>query len=357
MPEHEDITGVGNLHESKAKLYDSSGNELISADGSEYWIKEQAAAEVDRAGYGQYWVKNDTPNVPYFTDDAGTDHNLLTGGGIADVVDDTTPQLGGHLDGQGFDLNNLGVVFLTEQAAAEADVAGKGQIWVKNTTPNELWFTDDAGTDVQLGVAGGGGASTALDNLASVAINTSLISDTSATDDLGSSSIPWKRLYLKSGATTDDLLNIEMILSQSGDPITVTASTGTEVFRVNPNGHIRMRNGSNVEVWWMHTDYGILSTDSSAWFRCGSGGQFSFDSNASAANLTPDCGLGRGAAGVVKVTNGSTGAGALQFQEMTAPTAPATNNCILFSEDNGSGKTRLVVRFPTGADVVLATEA
>ena len=36
-------------------------------------------------------------------------------------------------------------------------------------------------------VSGGSGATTALDNLASVAINTDLISDTDETDDLGSS--------------------------------------------------------------------------------------------------------------------------------------------------------------------------
>lgn len=44
----------------------------------------------------------------------------------------------------------------------------------------------------------GGGASTALDNLASVAINTSLISDTDITDSLGSSAIKWLRGFFKS---------------------------------------------------------------------------------------------------------------------------------------------------------------
>jgi len=66
---------------------------------------------------------------------------------LQNIVEDTTPQLGGALDGQGNDLNNLGVIFLTEQAEAEADVAGKGQIWVDTATPNVLMFTDDAGTD------------------------------------------------------------------------------------------------------------------------------------------------------------------------------------------------------------------
>lgn len=38
-------------------------------------------------------------------------------------------------------------IYLSEQAAAQADAAGSGQIWISNDTPNELWFTDDAGND------------------------------------------------------------------------------------------------------------------------------------------------------------------------------------------------------------------
>ncbi len=43
-----------------------------------------------------------------------------------------------------------GTLTLKEQAAAAADEAAYGQIWVKTATPNTLWFTDDAGTDAQL---------------------------------------------------------------------------------------------------------------------------------------------------------------------------------------------------------------
>ena len=54
-----------------------------------------------------------------------------------------------------------GSVQLKEKAAAIADTAAYGQLWVKTATPNELYFTDDAGTDVQIvtagAVAGGGG--------------------------------------------------------------------------------------------------------------------------------------------------------------------------------------------------------
>ena len=45
------------------------------------------------------------------------------------------------------------------------------------------------------GTWGGTGASTALDNLASVAINTSLLSDTDVTDDLGSNTKQWRKVY------------------------------------------------------------------------------------------------------------------------------------------------------------------
>jgi len=37
-----------------------------------------------------------------------------------------------------------------ETSAANPDNAGYGQIWVKNTTPCQLWYTDDAGTDTQI---------------------------------------------------------------------------------------------------------------------------------------------------------------------------------------------------------------
>lgn len=74
--------------------------------------------------------------------DAATAYNLLfqpVGGNVG--IGDTTPD---------FKLEVAGSIGLQEMAAAIADEAGTGQIWVGNTTPNELWFTDDAGTDTQI---------------------------------------------------------------------------------------------------------------------------------------------------------------------------------------------------------------
>lgn len=54
----------------------------------------------------------------------------------------------------------------------------------------------------ELSASAGGGADTALSNLAAVAINTSLISDTDVTDDLGSALKKWNNLFIANiGAT------------------------------------------------------------------------------------------------------------------------------------------------------------
>ena len=45
-------------------------------------------------------------------------------------------------------LTSQGSLMVKERANASGDVAGQGQIWVKSSTPNELCFTDDAGSDV-----------------------------------------------------------------------------------------------------------------------------------------------------------------------------------------------------------------
>jgi len=45
------------------------------------FIEEKAAADTDISDYGQYWVKDETPNIPKFTDDAGSDFDICVSGG------------------------------------------------------------------------------------------------------------------------------------------------------------------------------------------------------------------------------------------------------------------------------------
>ncbi|HFD38530.1 MAG TPA: LamG domain-containing protein [Anaerolineae bacterium] len=48
--------------------------------------------------------------------------------------------------------------------------------------------------------------------------------------------------------------------------------------------------------------------------------------------------------------------GAILMDEISTPTAPPSNHVVWFARDNGSGKTQLCARFPTGAVQVIATE-
>ena len=82
-----------------------------------------------------------------------------------------------------------------------------------------LFWDDSAGTvaflnpntnlsisGADLDATGSSGANTALSNLASVAVSTSLISDTDDTDDLGSVTNEWKDLYIDGTANIDSLV-------------------------------------------------------------------------------------------------------------------------------------------------------
>ena len=48
------------------------------------------------------------------------------------------------------DLTVEGPITIKEQADADSDTTAYGQIWVNTATPNELYFTTDAGNDIQL---------------------------------------------------------------------------------------------------------------------------------------------------------------------------------------------------------------
>lgn len=154
------------------------------------------------AGEGQFWVRDDVPNVPMFTDDAGTDFvlnlagvpastqasSVLRGDGGGGYVEETdlTISAAGSLSTDGtvsvsdgtdnltwaaaagvttfqptggmnildFNIGNVkfdGSVFLGERASALADVTGEGQLWVRTDTfSNTLMFTNDNGNDMEV---------------------------------------------------------------------------------------------------------------------------------------------------------------------------------------------------------------
>ncbi len=75
-----------------------------------------------------------------------------------------------------------------------------------------------SGQAITIAAAGGAaGANTALSNLAAVAINLSLISDTDITDDLGSLAIRWKSIYASVLSTGDTALDTLLIQAYDVD--------------------------------------------------------------------------------------------------------------------------------------------
>ena len=79
------------------------------------------------------------------------------------------------------------------------------------TTDGHIVAYNAANDEFEMVAPSSAGASTALDNLASVQINTTLISDTDITDNLGSGDVRWKDTWfetLSSGLTAADTLKV-----------------------------------------------------------------------------------------------------------------------------------------------------
>lgn len=98
------------------------------------------------------------------------------------------------------DQNLFSTIAVSGQSNVVADSTSDTLTLVAGTN---VTITTDASTDsITINASGSSGATTALDNLASVAINTSLVSDTDETDDLGTTLKKWLNIFVKNiGAT------------------------------------------------------------------------------------------------------------------------------------------------------------
>jgi hypothetical protein len=154
--------------------------------------------------------------------------------------------------------------------------------------------------------------------------------------------------------------NGNITLAPNGTGITTTAgrltvtnatassstSTGAAVFTggVGIGGNLHI-NGS-ITALNSSTTYGNLTVGPTGFVICSARGGF----KATAANEVEIIGSGYSTPASLMTYNGYKGS------EMTAPSAPAANGYHIYAEDNGSGKTRLMVRFATGAAQQIAIE-
>ena len=105
------------------------------------------------AGYLTSYTETDTLN-DVVGRGSSTTSAITVGGLTVDTntlaVDTVNNRVGLGTTSPKTKLTIEGSVTLKEQAAADADSAAYGQLWVKTGTPNELYFTNDAGTDIRL---------------------------------------------------------------------------------------------------------------------------------------------------------------------------------------------------------------
>lgn len=244
-------------------------------------------------------------------------------------------------------------------------------------TPTSLTLTNATGLPVSTGISGlGTGVATWLATPSSANLASAI------TDETGSGSLVFgtsptftTKITVTGGTVTASAPAVDVTQTWNSGAVAFTAFElnvtdttsdgasqlanlkvgGTSKFSVRKDGVVTASqayySGSGVNLGAI-----LGSLSGTATVGTVSGGKIGFSSDASFVAAGLDTTFQRVAAGIIGVRNGTTGGAALSFVEQTAPSAPATNGVYIYAEDNGSGKTRLMALFPTGAAQQIAIE-
>ena len=124
---------------------DVDGDIELNADGGDVTIKDGSSKyfAVSSQAMQVFFATNESNFKAEVTSNRGattlsTTDAGGTNSGHLSIIPDGALKLEGEDSG----------VYIKEYANAGGDLAGYGQIWISGSTPNELAFTDDAGTDV-----------------------------------------------------------------------------------------------------------------------------------------------------------------------------------------------------------------
>ncbi|MBP9714923.1 MAG: hypothetical protein KBD52_00305 [Candidatus Pacebacteria bacterium] len=156
----------------------------------------------------------------------------------------------GETDSTSIDLcnsANCDTINIGNLATTDADSILIGDVLDNIAITSDSWSVTDAGalTVVSCTGCGTGFANTALSNLAAVAINTTLVSDTDNTDDLGTSSVGWRTGYFDTSVISPiftgpsvaltNTNNINLINSADNIYVDIMSNLGT---RTDTSGNI-----------------------------------------------------------------------------------------------------------------------
>lgn len=179
---------------------------------------------------------------------------------------------------------------------------------------------------------------------------------------IGAGTSPAGMLHTRASAASVISAVLQGAASQTANLQEWRDSAGTLLSGINSGGSILLGGAVQFRASSNRTFYSsgggtlltILSGNGGA--QTGSSGTFGWTVSATDSTLALDTALVRAAAAVVGITNGSTGGGAIEFTAMTAPSAPSAGKGRVWFEDNGSGKLRYMVRFPSGAAQQISIE-
>lgn len=158
---------------------------------------------------------------------------------------------------------------------------------------------------------------------------------------------------------TGFLLNVTNTSSNTTSKFLDFQLAGTTYFAVGRDGYISSLGGALLGGNQCYIRATTGASTGAIWIPGGNtNSYYGFTTNTTAGSAsTMSAIIWRVSAGVIGIRGASsTAGGALNFLEQTAPAAPSTNQVTIYAEDNGSGKTRLMAIFPTGAAQQIAIE-
>ena len=170
-----DVSGPASSANNAVALFDGTGGKLLK-DASAFKfqsgvitlsgvaaaldIRERTTGPSVATGQGEYWVKDDVPTQPRFTDDAGTAWRLVLGPTGAttsnalarfDAVGNISVPSGLTFSSGGLKLGNATASLEMDERAGPVTVgAGEGTLWVKDDVPTRPKFTNDLGAEAYI---------------------------------------------------------------------------------------------------------------------------------------------------------------------------------------------------------------
>jgi len=175
-----DVVGPASAVDNRIAVFDSTTGKLIKDNtgftitggsriigntaGSELVLKETGTGPTGFATWGYFWVRNDAPTSPVFTNDTGVEETLARF--VGNSPTQTYVPVGYDSSGEGRLQTSLlkynsgelylgdstGSLRMNERATGPTFVAGDGFIWMKTgASATEPWFTDDTGAESNIG--------------------------------------------------------------------------------------------------------------------------------------------------------------------------------------------------------------